>query len=134
MSVHRCIDSHHPPTEHYHVRLDVADGRRDGSFHFDPEVHDPIPYSHSGRPDPVAPPPLPPLPPLDPGYPKPAGCHPQCVAYSADVTLTVGEPLPPSLPTLRVECDYCNTVVATFAEAERTIAERVATEHGGYHR
>ena len=63
-----------------------------------------------------------------PEYPRPAGCHPGCVDYSPDVCLSAARD-----GVLRVECDYCNTVVATFTLGERAIAERVGAEHGQLH-
>jgi len=71
---------------------------------------------------------LPPLPPLPDGFPSPSPHNASTVDYSYDVSLWTEDGV------LVVACDYCNTRVGTFTEAERTIAERIATEHGGYHR
>lgn len=66
-------------------------------------------------------------------YPRPATCHPEtCVQFSPDVSLVVS-PTGGSRTPWIVECDYCGTVVATFEPDEKTIAERIATEHAGRH-
>jgi hypothetical protein len=99
------------PTAHHHEAWQVRESAKGGTY-----------CAACGAT--VLPPPLP----LPEGFPQPSPNNADTVDYSYDVSLRTQDGV------LVVSCDYCNVRVGTFTEAERTIAERIATEHGGYHR